>query len=480
MDNPFRLVRLLLWFCVGLLFGGVSVLAYAETIPATPEYEYTNSIGYWYLQYAPAGQWPTPEAACAAVAAYGYPEAHAVYYSPTQYPCKNTANTVTYNTAYFNPGSCPTGWTADTTLQKCKRVSGYTCPAGQNWTLTGSNCTRPDCPATGTVISSGWYDLGTNPDTNAGWSQIGLVCNNGCSAMFHGYIPGGSAIIGGVTHYYAEGEYRASQPEYASCTSGNPVPSTTGGLPNSTCGANQDAGYVNNKFVCVDRSSGQPVDTTTAPAPTTSTTQQSPPVTNPDNSITTTTTTTNTDNSTTTITTTVYPDGSKTTTQTNTPAPNTDPTAAFCEENPDSPLCAKSSFGGACGAFTCDGDAIQCAMAREQHNRNCSLYDEANTFSNLVDKDNPGGTQAQVAAATAALNQDGSSDFDMWTTFQQKQQVYMQFSSTCPDSMGFEFKGQQYTFDLSVLCEIGKVLKLLLHLTAYMTIMGLLARTVPV
>lgn len=36
-----------------------------------------------------------------------------------------------------------------------------------------------------------------------------------------------------------------------------------------------------------------------------------------------------------------------------------------------------SSFGGSCVAgFTCDGDAIQCAMAREQHIRNCKLIDD--------------------------------------------------------------------------------------------------------
>ena len=39
-----------------------------------------------------------------------------------------------------------------------------------------------------------------------------------------------------------------------------------------------------------------------------------------------------------------------------------------CGEGP------KSSFGGSCTAgFSCDGDAVQCAMAREQHTRNCQM-----------------------------------------------------------------------------------------------------------
>lgn len=52
------------------------------------------------------------------------------------------------------------------------------------------------------------------------------------------------------------------------------------------------------------------------------------------------------------------------------------PEKEFCKENPDAPQCKKSNWGGSCGSFTCDGDAIQCAIAREQHQRNCKLFDE--------------------------------------------------------------------------------------------------------
>lgn len=38
-----------------------------------------------------------------------------------------------------------------------------------------------------------------------------------------------------------------------------------------------------------------------------------------------------------------------------------------------------SSFGGACEAgFTCSGDAIQCAIAQDQHRRSCQLMDKVN------------------------------------------------------------------------------------------------------
>jgi len=58
----------------------------------------------------------------------------------------------------------------------------------------------------------------------------------------------------------------------------------------------------------------------------------------------------------------------------------------FCKENPDLPICKESSFGGSCAAnFTCDGDAIQCSIAREQHIRNCKLFDDPSDESRLYD-----------------------------------------------------------------------------------------------
>lgn len=51
----------------------------------------------------------------------------------------------------------------------------------------------------------------------------------------------------------------------------------------------------------------------------------------------------------------------------------------LCAAQPTNPLCTNnSSFGGACGSnFTCKGDAIQCAIAKEQHVRSCELFKES-------------------------------------------------------------------------------------------------------
>ena len=75
--------------------------------------------------------------------------------------------------------------------------------------------------------------------------------------------------------------------------------------------------------------------------------------------------------------TTTKPDGSK----------EEKPKDQFCAENPDSPLCVKGQFAGTCVAgFTCEGDAIQCAMAREQHQQNCKLFGEDKDINSLTNK----------------------------------------------------------------------------------------------
>jgi hypothetical protein len=59
----------------------------------------------------------------------------------------------------------------------------------------------------------------------------------------------------------------------------------------------------------------------------------------------------------------------------------------YCAANPgDRVNCSEedgeSSFGGSCASsFTCDGDAVQCAIARDQHIRHCQMFDTPNPLS---------------------------------------------------------------------------------------------------
>lgn len=92
---------------------------------------------------------------------------------------------------------------------------------------------------------------------------------------------------------------------------------------------------------------------------------------------------------TTTTTTTRRNNSTGATTTTTTTSNSTTSKPGFCQENPSSKLCKDgkedgSSFGGSCGAgFTCEGDAIQCAMAQEQHRRACKLFDDQTPESQL-------------------------------------------------------------------------------------------------
>lgn len=61
----------------------------------------------------------------------------------------------------------------------------------------------------------------------------------------------------------------------------------------------------------------------------------------------------------------------------------------LCKESPDHAACGtdkESAFGGTCSAgFNCDGDAIQCAMARKQHETVCALFENKSAESDLYD-----------------------------------------------------------------------------------------------
>ena len=66
----------------------------------------------------------------------------------------------------------------------------------------------------------------------------------------------------------------------------------------------------------------------------------------------------------------------------------------------------KSGFGGSCMAgFACDGDAIQCSIAKEQHARNCKLFDDQSAESKLYNENkNKSGNQTGDLPGNEAIN----------------------------------------------------------------------------
>lgn len=494
MDHlQLRTFRLALYFVVGLLLGGVSVLSYAETIPATQ-----NSIG---AATSPTGYSMQPGGACSTPAdcwskartstnpAYDYVRYAAGfggidYYDGSFYlVCQNSSG----STSRCVPVSitCPSGSSKVTTSGDalggtyCRSTTpSYSCPTGQNWTLSGQTCTRPDCvspevrdPATGTCKPPPCPAAGSVVGTSAskyggsGSSNGGLICISQCKVQ-------ASACAGNGTSYGCVGPFVATGESCTSQTSPAPVPPED---PRTKCIEKGMAyGTVNGVVVCTAPSQ------TSQQSSSTQTTTNKDPATN-----TTTTTTTNQqtstscdgDNCTTTTTTTNASTGQSTTQQ-------SDQTKGdFCKENPSSPYCkAEGTFSGACDSGpACTGDAVQCAQAAEVFKLRClseELTKETAT-SKLFDADNPGGTSAQLALAAKALNKDGESDFDLWSTFQSKRQNYVQVSGNCPAyNLSFDFKGRTYNLSQTqIVCELGEWVRLMVHIIAYLFVAKLLSRT---
>ena len=132
----------------------------------------------------------------------------------------------------------------------------------------------------------------------------------------------------------------------------------------------------------------------------------------------------------------------------------------YCKSNANSAQCNSSangekdgkggSFGGSCeGGFTCEGDALQCAIARDQHKRNCQMFDDKTTESQLYDsevakgsnrdvtKDLPGNTEVDVAGKLSSEDVLGGGrciadlSVQVW-----KSSVTLPFSNICP-SLGY-------------------------------------------
>ena len=149
----------------------------------------------------------------------------------------------------------------------------------------------------------------------------------------------------------------------------------------------------------------------------------------------------------------------------------------FCAKHPDLSICKKSSYSGSgCDQPPkCEGDAVQCAIAKTVWESRCAqkkLEDE-NDLQKLVDSNNLGGDQA---LADKALNKKGDGDFDLYKEFVSSQKDYFHYSGTCPQNPEFTFKGQTYKLDISVLCSLGRFIKVLIYIFSYMLVLKLFAR----
>lgn len=285
--------------------------------------------------------------------------------------------------------SCPVGST----------LSGSTCTCNGGLTQSGNTCVDPTAKKCtdakdGVDLFTGFKSL---PTFGASFCP-----SDGAASACASKVSGGFCVVkAGVKTCTHEVTYTGG-----TCTP--PAPSTTEPNPTPTV-CKGTYGQVNGVDVCL------PIGTD--PAATVETAKKTETTTTPPDG--TPSTTTTTDEKATCIgsmcttektTTTTGPDGlPKTTTEKKSESKDD-----FCKTNPRDPQCVTSSFGGSCSAsFTCDGDAIMCAISREQHVRNCKLFDDVSSDeAKLYDaQKNKTGSQTGdlPGSETIAI---GSSSFD--------------------------------------------------------------------
>lgn len=301
------------------------------------------------------------------------------------------------------------------------------------YTKSSVNC-QPQCPAAGETKGSSstvWYAQ------RQGSAGSMTFCSDGCG--FDGAIAGQDAS---GTYFGGPAVSKG-----ATCTDSAATPNTTPSqVPPGKC-----PGTVNGTAVVVpcDKTWSAPTKgtgtTTTTNGSTTSTSNTGNTSQTTCNAAVCTTTTTTTQTN---------PDGSGGTTT----GTSTQPRSEYCAKNPGDPQCSDgvddgadspeedpSSFGGSCGGFSCSGDAVQCAMAQEQHRRNCTMFETATPIStigsNAANAQDPA-DHPKNAADTVAVN------------LASKLSSVPLFGSTgqCPQDVNFSSQGHSFSLPFSVWC----------------------------
>jgi len=458
-------MRRALWFLVPFLLTIFAGLAFADTIPATPPAStYAATAGpnsetaVAAFQQGRSGTWLTIHAtavdACTAASTlYGSEQGwagvtHAGFTNCDSTSCFCTLNATTPSLSNYWPGlNGPQernvwAWPSDNTLANI-RLSGstaptrsitvtYSCPSGG--TLSGTTCTIEGACPSGYTLNSGGQTCSA-PDCGDFQQRIGGTCTCSTESLHNWLGVAPYSLYEGPLSAFPSSLDKICMPTAPGSTSGCYVPAR---MANSLCtssycemqvmhGAsglgtsctagtgtnvpelvNTDSpehkcisqgmsfGTVNGSVVCVPKGS--------SPEPT-----KSP---------TTTTTTTNTNGSGTTIGTTTETkatecvNGACTTTtvvtvrdSTGTVTGTTTTTSSGSGNGTGDGEGDESGFGGTCSAgFSCDGDAIQCAIAREQHVRNCQFWTDQSV----------GLSQAEATTEVGKAVTEGKKDPSTW------------------------------------------------------------------
>jgi hypothetical protein len=257
-------------------------------------------------------------------------------------------------------------------------------------------------------------------------------------------------------HWLSQGNGRYTGQKATSCTgsggsgSGDgPAPSTPktadGEPPNapdpgtaapSPCPEGQSAGEVNGQRVCAPRGTDGKVEEKSTSSST-----------NANGDKTDTTKETKCDGSKCTTTTTDCTTLNGQTSSTCSSTSSTVSASDACKGNSSLSVCGDgedgSSFSGSCASgFQCKGDAIQCAMAQEQHKQRCDFVNWSSTWKQTGETQVTGVRQGFEQAA-------GGSQFTAWLNQPSE-------TAACPAGKPMQLLGQSYVLSFDPLCEVGE------------------------
>jgi hypothetical protein len=428
---------------------------YADTIPAQLRYKiqtsnsteaYFNDMDAGCVQF---GQWHG--------ALYGWG------YTSISSCVLNSSNVATMykdgsgnNRGQYNIGIreyyCATGTLNNSTSPPTCTVAA--CPEGQTRQADGS-CAKPcETGYVSGVTGSSYFgsDGGTDCLNNCTYSLSISVCatlSSGQGACVGSYGNGTGASCSAATNN------TALTPE-ANCMSQGKSFISVGGVTSCVSAGSQGSTPIKTKDSSSSSSSGSTKD---ADGNTTGTTSGS--------STTNSTATFNGDGTVIVVTTTekTNEDGTKETkTETKTVSQT-----SYCAENPTAAQCkaaTDSDISGACDAVACKGDAIQCAMAKEQARRNCEWFKENATAKALG--------EAMADGTDTTPNPADSSNRET-VNVQSSLDSSSPISASCFTDVTVTLLGQSATLPLSDWCPFFEALGYIFLALSYMAALRIVA-----
>lgn len=412
---------------------------------------------YWNTYNDNVTKWPSAVTACQVPHAY-YQYDHVVitpagttalcWGRATDWQGNVTSQTITsYDTVYRYGNGCtaPNVLNPDTGSCDAPACPSSGTSAGTSWITTGwSTGSSVTSPLAKKVIADGSWSGSLFTDGKCEIKVTGnpITCTQGTTPNAGGYY----AVSCQGTMQYTGGLATDGEVSPANPTSAPTVPSPG----KDKCPAGTVSGGIDNTGTPICIGNG------TAPSTQDKTTTPTATVTNPDGSTTATKTETRTNadgsNTTTTTTTTTKSDGSiSTSTSSGTSATpsgvagkDDGDNKSFCQQNPNLTICKNSLVSGECEQTACDGDAIQCAILRQQRKEYCdslkpdSLSELGNAVLNGADPlqgSLPSPANAQVIDVGTSL--DASGWLGGGQCFQDKQisvqghTVKLEFSKAC-------------------------------------------------